>query len=392
MQTIISYLAKLTLIPVALANCAGNLSADEIRIGQTTPFSGPISVSSTTTKAQAAYFDLVNERGGINGRKIKFIALDDAYSPAKTVEQTRKLVEEFDVHAMMGSTGSITGLAVQGYLNKKKVPQLLQISGSRRFNDPKNSPWSTSFYFPFATEAAIYAKYVLRTMPDAKIAILHPNDELGREYLAGFSEGLGDRAASMIVKVVTYDSTSATIDSQIAQLAASGANVFFNVSVQKFASQSIRRAREMGWNMQMIVPTISSSIGANLRPAGLENSKGLISGISRIDVSDPEWADYPEVREYVAFMKERLSNATVEDASYSQGYMLGHLIELILKRCGDDLSRENILKQATTLKDIHLPLLFPGESLSNSPEDTNLLRTLMLVRFNGEKWVRLEGS
>lgn len=372
------------------ARCDDSKPPSEIRIGQTTPFSGPISASSTTTRAEAAYFDLINERGGINGRKIKFIALDDAYSPAKTVEQTRRLVEEYDVLAIMSSTGSVTGLAVQTYLNKKGVPQLLQISGSRRFNDPKQFRWTTPFYFPYATEAAIYARYILRTRPDAKIAVLHPNDELGREYYTGFREGLGSRADEMIVKVATYDSTSPTVDSQVAQLIASGANVFFNVSVQKFAAQSIRKARDLSRDVEMIVPSISTSIGSNLRPAGLENAKGIVSGLYRIDVSAPEWADDPEVREYLSFMKERLVNANAEDASYSQGYTIARLIELILTRCGDDLSRENILKQATTLKDVHLPLLFPGVKLSNSPEDYNLLRDLRLVRFDGEKWVMID--
>jgi len=392
---------RLAILALAIVVSCGSASAQssdkkygpgvtdhEIKLGQTVPYSGPVSAASALGQGALAYFEKVNrEKGGVNGRKIKRYELDDAYSPPKAVEQTRKLVEEEGVVAIVGSAGSPTGVAVQAYLNKAGVPQLLQISGSRKFNDPKHSPWSTGLFIPFYTEGQIFGKLILKYWPNAKIAVLHPNDELGREYLAGLRSGLGDKADTMIVKVVTYEDLSPTIDSQVAQLSSSRADLFFNAAVTKFASQSIRRAREMGWNVRMIVPSISGSIGQVIKPAGVQNAKGLISALWQKDPSDPRWSNDKDVKDYLKFVKTYLPGVNPDEMAYSTGYMVGDLVETILKRCGDDLTRENVMKQATNLKSISLALGLPGLSYENSPEDYNLIRQLQIVEFDGEKWM-----
>jgi len=392
---------RLTILALAIVVSCGGASAQstdkkygpgvtdqEIKLGQTVPYSGPVSPAAALGRGALAYFEKVNrEKGGVNGRKIKLISLDDAYSPPKAVEQTRKLVEEEGVLAIVGSAGSPTGVAAQAYLNKVGVPQLLQISGSRKFNDPKHSPWSTGLFIPFYAEGQIFGKLILKSWPNAKIAVLHPNDELGREYFAGLQSGLGDKADTMIVKVVTYEDLSPTIDSQVAQLSSSGADLFFNAAVTKFASQSIRRTREMGWNVRMIVPSISGSIGQVIKPAGVQNAKGLISALWQKDPSDPRWSNDKDVKDYLKFVKTYLPGVNPDEMAYSTGYMVGDLVETILKRCGDDLTRENVMKQATNLKSISLALGLPGLSYENSPEDYNLIRQLQIVEFDGEKWM-----
>ena len=360
----------------------------EIKLGQTVPYSGPVSAAAALGRGALAYFEKVNrEKGGVNGRKIKLISLDDAYSPPKAFEQIRKLVEEEGILAIVGSAGSPTGVAVQAYLNKAGVPQLLQISGSRKFNDPKHSPWSTGLFIPFYTEGQIFGKLILKNWPNAKIAVLHPNDELGREYLAGLRSGLGDNADTMIVKVASYEHWSPTIDSEVAQLSSSGADIFFNAAVTKFASQSIRRAREMGWNVRMIAPSISGSVGEVIGPAGVQNAKGLISALWQKDPTDPRWSNDRDVQDYLKFVKTYLPGVNPDEMAYSTGYMVGDLMETILKQCGDDLTRENVMTQATNLKSVSLALGLPGLSYENSPEDYNLIRQLQIVEFDGEKWI-----
>src|SRR6267378_4952300 len=391
---------RLAILALAIVVSCGSASAQssdkkygpgatdqEIKLGQTVPYSGPVSAAAALARGTLAYFEKVNrEKGGVNGRKIKLISLDDAYSPPKAFEQIRKLVEKEGILAIVGSAGSPTGVAVQAYLNKAGVPQLLQISGSRKFNNPKHSPWSTGLFIPFHTEGQIFGKLILKNWPNAKIAVLHPNDELGREYLAGLRSGLGDKADTMIVKVASYEYWSPTIDSQVAQLSSSGADLFFNAAVTKFASQSIRRAREMGWNARMIVPSISGSIGEVIRPAGTENAKGIISALWQKDPSDPRWSSDKDVKDYLEFAKTYLPGVTPDEVTYSIGYMVGNLMETILKRCGDDLTRENVVRQATNLKNISLVLGLPGLSYENSPEDYNLIRNLQIVEFDGKKW------
>ncbi len=359
----------------------------EIKLGQTVPYSGPVSAAAAVGRGALAYFEKVNrERGGVNGRKIKLISLDDAYSPPKTFDQTRELVENEGILAIVGSLGSPTGIAVQDYLNKAGVPQLLQISGSRKFNDPKHSPWSTGLFIPYYSEGQIFGKLILKYWPNAKIAVLHPNDELGREYLAGLRSGLGDKADTMIVKVASYEYSSPTIDSQVAQLSSSGADLFFNAAVLKFASQSIRRAREMGWDVRMIAPSISGNIGEVIKPAGVQNAKGLISALWQKDPSDPRWSNDKGVKDYLKFVETYLPGVDPDRLAYSVGYMVGDLMETILQRCGDDLTRVNVMKQATNLKNISLVLGLPGLSYENSPEDYDLIRQLQIVEFDGEKW------
>jgi ABC-type branched-subunit amino acid transport system substrate-binding protein len=392
---------KLAILALAIMLSCGSASAQlsdkkygpgvsdqEIKLGQTVPYSGPVSAAAALGRGALAYFEKVNrEKGGVNGRRIKLISLDDAYSPPKAVEQMRKLVEHENVLAIVGSAGSPTGVAVQAYLNKAGVPQLLQISGSRKFNDPKHSPWSTGLFIPFYTEGQIFGKLILKNWPNAKIAVLHPNDELGREYLGGLRSGLGDKADTMIVKVASYEYWSPTVDSQVAQLSSSGADLFFNAAVTKFASQSIRRAREMGWDVRMIAPSISGSIGEVIRPAGVQNARGLISALWQKDPSDPRWSNDKEVKDYLKFVRTYLPGVNPDEMAYSTGYMVGDLMETILKRCGDDLTRENVMNQATNLKSISLALGLPGLSYENSPEDYNLIRQLQIVEFDGEKWM-----
>lgn len=359
----------------------------EILIGQTIPYSGPNSAASGAVKWQNAYFDMLNKKGGINGRKIRIISLDDGYSPPKTVEQTRKLVEQEEVLAIVGAIGTPTGLAVQKYLNTKGVPQLLQTTGMSRFNAPKQFPWTTPFFFPFKLEGALYAKYIRDHMPNAKIAVLSPNDDLGKEYLAGFRAGLGASADSMIVKALTYESSDPTADSQIATLMASGADVFFNVSLGKFAPQTIRKSRELNPRMTMIVPSGSTSVGSTLQPAGRDNAKGLIAGLWFKQPFSKDWANDNGVKEYLDLLREHLPGADPDNITYMLGTMIAQLTEIILRNCGDDLTRENVLKQATNLKDVSLPMTLPGVRLTNDPADYNMLRQIMLARFDGEQWV-----
>jgi branched-chain amino acid transport system substrate-binding protein len=368
-------------------NYGPGVTDTEIKIGQTVPYSGPVSSSAALGKGQIAYFDMVNKKGGIKGRKINIISLDDGYSPPKTVEQTRKLVEQEEVLAIIGANGTPTGLAVQKYLNAKGVPQLLQASGMSRFDAPKQFPWTTAFFFPFKLEGALYAKYVLEKLPNAKIAIISPNDDVGKEYLAGFRAGLGEKADAMIVKALTYETTEPTADSQIATLMASGADLFFNVSMGKFVPLTIRKSRELNPSMTMIVPSISTSVGSSLRPAGLDNAKGLISGLWRKEPTAAMFANDADVKDYLAFMKEYLPGVDPDNTTYQLGIAVAQITEVILRNCGDDLTRENLLKQATTLKNLQLPMTLPGVQLSNDPEDYNLLRQIMLARFDGQQWV-----
>ena len=359
----------------------------QITLGQTAPYSGPVSSSAVLAKGQLAYFEMVNQRGGINGRKIKMISLDDGYSPPKTVEQTRKLVEQEEVFAIVGANGTPTGLAVQKYLNTKGVPQLLQASGMSRFNDPKKFPWTTAFYFPFKLEGAIYGKYVLENKPDAKIAVITPNDDVGKEYLAGFKEGLGDKADKLIVKALTYETTEPTADSQIATLMNSGADLFFNVSMGKFAALNIRRARELNPNIMMIIPSISSSIGSALKPAGLDKSKGLITGLWLKQASSPNPENDQDLKKYVEFLNKYLPGVAPDDTTYALGVAIAQVTEIILRNCGDELTRENLLKNATTLKNVDLPMFFlNGVKLNNDPDDYNMLRQILLGRFDGSQW------
>ena len=374
-------------IAFTLGGIAAAAAAEEIRIGQTLPYSGPVSGFGLIGKTQEAYFEKVNAEGGINGRKVKFITLDDAYSPPKTVEQTRKLVEQEEVQLMFGSLGTATNAAVHRYLNSKKVPQLFILSGATKWADPKNYPWTMPGMLAYETEGVIYAKYVLKAKPDAKIAILSQNDDFGRDYVAGFKRTLGVKAASMIVSEATYETSAPTISSQLASLKASGANVLFGVVLGKFTSQMIKGAAELNWKPDLFfVPTSASSISF-LEPAGLDNAVGLITASAQKDSLDSQWANDPEMKEFLAFMKQHMPNADLNNSNYAAGYHYATLLMTVLKACKDDFSRENIMRQATSLREISLPMLLPGITVTTGLDDYLPFQQLRLRRFNGKSWV-----
>ena len=345
---------------------------DEIRIGQTLPYSGQLSGFGVIGRAQQAYFDKVNVEGGINGRKVRLVSLDDAYSPPKTVEHTRRLVEQDDVLLMFGSLGTATNSAVHRYLNGKKVPQLFVLSGATK--------WAES-------EGVVYAKHVLQTKPDARIAILSQNDDFGRDYVAGFKRALGDKASTMIVSEANYETSAPTISSQLANLKASGANVLYGVVLGKFTSQMIKGMAEIAWKPDLtFVPTSASSI-AFLAPAGLENAVGLISSANQKDPADTQWDEDSGMKEFLAFMKQHMPTADPNNSNYAVGYHYADLIVKVLSRCGDDLSRENILRQATSMRDVPLPLLLPCITVSTGPDDYLPFQQVRLRRFDGRSWV-----
>jgi branched-chain amino acid transport system substrate-binding protein len=372
---------------LAAGSIAAASAAEEIRIGQTLPYSGPLSGFGLIGKTQEIFFEKVNAEGGINGRKIKFITLDDAYSPPKTVEQTRKLVEQDEVALMFGSLGTATNNAVHRYLNAKKVPQLFVLSGATKWADPKNFPWTMPGMATYDSEGVIYAKHVLKTKPDAKIAILAQNDDFGRDYVAGFKRTLGAKAASMIVAEASYEPSAPTISSQIAQLKASGADVLFGVVLGKFTSQLIKGVAELNWKPELFfVPTSASSISF-LEPAGLENAVGLISSSNAKDTVDPQWADDAGVKEFFAFMKQWMPTADLNNSNYSAGYAYAYLLTKVLTACKDDFSRENIMRQAASLRNLELPLLLPGITVTTGPDDYLPFQQLRLRRFNGKNWI-----
>ncbi|MBR0719419.1 ABC transporter substrate-binding protein [Bradyrhizobium liaoningense] len=373
---------------LALAATEGRAdNGDEIRIGQTLPYSGPASGFGTIGRTQEAFFEKINAEGGINGRKVKFITLDDGYSPPKTVEQTRKLVEQDEVLMMFGSLGTATNSAVQRYLNSKKVPQLFVLSGATKWAEPQKFPWTMPGMAAYESEGVVYAKYILQTKPDAKIAILSQNDDFGRDYVAGFKRALGAKAASLIISETSYETTAPTISSQLSTLKASGANVLFGVVLGKFTSQMVKGVAEIGWKPDLFfVPTSSSSISF-LEPAGLDNAVGLISSSNQKDTMDPQWANDPGVKEYFAFMKQYMPNADLSNSNYAAGYHYATLLMTVLHACNGDFSRDNILKQAASLKEVKLPLLLPGMSVSTGPDDYLPFQQLQLRRFNGKSWV-----
>lgn len=374
-------------IAFSLGGIAAAMAADDIRIGQTLPYSGPVSGFGVIGKAEEAYFEKLNAEGGINGRKLKFISLDDAYSPPKTVEQTRKLVEQEEVQLMFGSLGTATNNAVHRYLNSKKVPQLFVLSGATKWADPKGFPWTMPGMATYDSEGVIYAKHVLKTKPDARIAILSQSDDFGRDYVAGFKRALGAKAATMIVAEATYESSAPTISSQLATLKASGANVMFGVVLGKFTPQMIKGIAELNWKPDLFyVPTSASSISF-LEPAGLENAVGLISSSAQKDTVDPQWAGDAGVKAYLAFMKQYLPNADLNNSNYAAGYHYATLLEKVLRACKDDFSRDNILKQATSLRNVELPLLLPGITVSTASDDYLPFQQLQLRRFNGKNWI-----
>jgi branched-chain amino acid transport system substrate-binding protein len=363
----------------------------QIEIGQTMPYSGPASAYGTIGKAEAAYFKMVNDDGGINGRKIKLISLDDGYSPPKTVEQIRKLVEKDNVLFIFQSLGTPTNTAVHKYLNAKKVPQLFVATGATKWGDPKHYPWTMGWQPNYQSEAKAYAAYILKHYPDAKIGILYQNDDYGKDYLRGFKEGLGMKAASMIVKEVSYETTDPTVESQIIELKASGANLFFNIATPKFAAQAIRQAHAIGWKPVQFLNNVSANVGAVLKPAGLDASKGIITAEYLKDPTDPQWRNDKDYKEWVAWMKKYNPGASMDDGNYVYGYAVAYTLAQVLKKCGDDLTRDNVMRQAANLKDLKVPMLLPGIKITTTPKDYFPIESVRLAKFDGQKF-QLFGS
>jgi branched-chain amino acid transport system substrate-binding protein len=357
-----------------------------IKIGNTAPYSGPASAYGTIARAESAYFQMLNDNGGINGRKIDFLTLDDGYAPAKTVEQTRRLVEQDEVVALFSSVGTAPNIAVQKYLNLKKVPQLFVSSGATRWNDPEHFPWTVGFNPTYEQEGRIYAEYILKTKPNAKIAMIIPNEDAGKDYLKGFKDGLGEHIGQLVAQT-TYLTTDPTIDSQMVLMKDSGADVFFAEATPKFAAQAIRKAASMGWKPLIILPTVSNSFGAVLEPAGLEHSTGVITGLYLKDPNDPRWASDPGMKDWHAWMQKYQPNASTGDLFNVQGYTVAQVMATVLANCKDDVSRDNIIKQASSLDHLALPMLLPGITVHTEPGNVTPIRQMQMARFDGKSWV-----
>src|SRR5437773_5885181 len=361
-------------------------SDTEIKIGQTVPFSGPASAYAGIGKTQAAYFRMINEQGGINGRKLNLIQYDDAYSPPKAVEQVRKLVESDEVLLTFQLLGTPSNAAVQKYLNSKKVPQLFAATGASKFTDPKNFPWTMGFNPNYFVEGRIYGQYIIKEHPNAKIGVLYQNDDLGKDYLNGIKAGLGDKAAKMIVTEASYEVSDPTIDSQILKIKDAGADLFFSASTPKQAAQAIKKIYELNWKPVHILDINATSVGAVMKPAGLEASKGVISVNYGKDPLDPTWKDDAGMKKYFEFMAKYYPDGDKDSSFNSYGYMTTELLIHVLKACGDNLTRENVMKQATSLKNVQLDLSLPGIVGSTSPTDYRVNKQLQMMKFNGERW------
>lgn len=387
MRNMISHALVVLTSAAVFATAAAADSKKEIRIGQTLPYSGPLSGFGAIGRVQEAFFNKVNAEGGVNGHQIRFLSLDDAYAPPKTVEHTRKLVEQDEVAVMFGSLGTVTNNAVHRYLNTKKVPQLFVLSGATKWADPKSFPYTMPGMAAYETEGVVYAKHILQTKPNAKIAILSQNDDFGRDYVAGFKRALGAKAASMIVAEANYETSAPTISSQLALLKGSGADVLYGVTLGKFTSQMIKGLAEIGWKPDVTyVPTSASSI-TFLEPAGLENAIGLVTSNYQKDVFDEQWANHQDVKDYYAFMKQYMPGIDTRNSNYAAGYMYANLMLAVLKACGNDFSSENIKKQAASLRNVTVPLLLPGVSVNTGADDYLPFQQLMLRRFNGKSWI-----
>ena len=360
-------------------------SDTEIKIGQTMPYSGPASAYGSQGKTTLAYFKMLNAKGGINGRKINLLSLDDGYSPSKTIEQTRRMVEQDEVLAIMNALGTPTNSATHKYLNQLKVPQLLIASGASKWNDPKNFPWTTPFFPPYVEEGIIYGKHIVQNFPNAKIAVISQNDDSGRDYVKGFKQGLGAKV-NQIVKEVTYEVTDPTVDSQVIDMKTSGADTLFTMATPKFGAQVIRKVAELGWKPNFYIVSVSSSQGTVLEPAGLQNSVGLVTAMVLKLAGDPSWDNDAGMKEFLAFMKQWNPDGNPLDSSVVLGYVSAQMIELILKNCGDDLTRENLLKQATSIKNHTFSLLLPGVTVTVTPDNYSTFSTFRTARFDGKRW------
>jgi branched-chain amino acid transport system substrate-binding protein len=357
----------------------------EIKIGNIMPYSGPASAYGVIGKTEEAYFKKINAEGGINGRKIDFVTYDDGYSPPKAVEQARKLVESDEVLVVFNPLGTPSNSAIQKYLNSKKVPQLFVATGATKWNDPKTFPWTMGWQPSYQSEARIYAKFLLKEKPDAKIAVLFQNDDFGKDYLKGLKDGLGAKA-SMIVAEESYETTEPTIDNHIVKLKATGADTFMSVTTPKFAAQAIKKLAEIEWKPLHIVVNVSASVGSVLKPAGFENSQGILSAAYAKDGADSQWDNDPGMKKFYAFLEKYYPDANKLDGSVVYGYGAAQTMAKVLQMCGDDLTRENVMKQAANLKDFTPDTLLPGVKINTSATDFAPIEQLQMQRFKGEKW------
>lgn len=362
----------------------------EIKIGNINPYSGPASAYGAIGKSMDAYFKKINAEGGVNGRMIKFITLDDGYNPSRTLEMARKLAEEEEVLATVGVLGTPTNSAIHKYMNQKKMPQLFVATGATKWGDPKNFPWTMGWQPNYQGESLIYAQHLLESKPNAKIGILYQNDDYGKDYLKGFIDGLGDKGKTMIVKQLTYEVTDATVDSQMVELKASGADVFFNITTPKFAAQAIKKAAEIGWKPQHYLNNVSNSVGAVMMPAGAENGVGILSVFYLKDPTDSQWANTPEFKEWLTFMQRYMPGADLKDLNYVFGYTLAQGTVQVLKQAGDNLTRENIMRQAANIE-MNLPMLLPGVNVKTGADDFYPIERGQLARWDGKTWV-LQGK
>jgi ABC-type branched-subunit amino acid transport system substrate-binding protein len=358
----------------------------EIKIGNTGPYSGPASSYGTIPKAEAAFFRMLNDQGGVNGRKINFISYDDAYTPPKTVEQVRKLVEEDGVLLMLAPLGTPTNSAIQRYLNQKKVPQLFVATGATKWNDPKHFPWTMGWQPNYQSEGHVYAAYILEHRPAGKVGVLYQNDDFGKDYLKGVKDGLGDKAKSMIVVEAPYETTDPTVDSQIISMKSAGVDVFVNTGIPKFAAQAIKKAAEIDWKPLHILSSVGNSVGAALKPAGLENAKDIVSDFYLKDPTDPQWKDDSGYQQWLAFMDKYYPEGDKTDVGNVVGPCFCQTLVQVLKQCGDNLTRENIMKEAANLHDFRVPMLLPGIMINTTPTDFAPIKQIQMARFDGERW------
>jgi ABC-type branched-subunit amino acid transport system substrate-binding protein len=394
-----SAIKKLTILSAALGLLAASSSGalaqkkydtgatdTEIKVGNIMPYSGPASAYGVIGKTEAAYFKKINDAGGINGRKINFISYDDAYSPPKAVEQARKLVESDEVLLVFNSLGTPSNSAIQKYMNAKKVPQLFVATGATKWNDPQNFPWTMGWQPNYQSETQIYAKYLLKNKPDAKIAVLYQNDDYGKDYLKGLKDGLGAKASSMIVAEESFETSEPTIDSHIVKLKATNADVFIDIATPKFAAQAIKKIAEVGWKPMHFLNNVSASVGSVIKPAGFENAQDIISAAYLKDASDKQWDNDPGMKEFYAFMNKDFPEGDKLDGGTVVGYGVAQTLVQVLKQCGDNLTRENVMKQAANLKDFRTEVLLPGIKINTSPTDFAPISQLQLMKFKGEKW------
>ena len=377
--------------PVVQKKYGPGASDTEIKIGNINPYSGPASAYGAIGKAIGAYFDKVNEEGGVNGRKIKYITLDDAYSPPKAVEQVRRLVEQDQVLLVFQSLGTPSNSAIQPYMNEQKVPQLFVATGATKWNDPKNFPWTMGWQPNYQTEAKIYARYILKNVKEPKIAVLFQNDDYGKDYLDGLKQGLGKDAAKLIVATKSYETSDPTVDSQVVALMNSGANVFVNITTPKFASQAISKVADLGWKPLHILNNVSTSVSAVLKPAGLEKAADIVTSAYHKDPTDPQWQNSKEYKDWLAWMQKYNPNADLASTFNVYAYSVAQTLVQVLKQCGGDLTRENVMKQAANLKNFELPMLLPGIQINTGPDDFAPIKQMQLQKFDGATW-RLFGA